>query len=558
MRVRFYLVLVILVVIANLSAKEFNTFEDFQNHIKNESYRVMNSDLHNQIKAERADRDYGIGDTKNFWRWDFSNMPPEWEQSNATCRAVGEHCYLFVSDDQWDINMDQNDVDTVMDYLENTTMNGDDFGAIEMDINLFGSIPDELDNDEKIIVYYSALGSFQGSSFDGYFSSYNEVTEAEAQTMNPTGHSNECEMIYMTCSPLDPTEPVRISVLSHELQHMIHWSADTNETTWVDEGMAELAMVHFGMPDPLTAFYSNANYQLNFWDQQWKDYIKVLLFFTYIDEHFVGENLISDIVSEPLNGLDGISNQLEAHNFTISMEELFTNWAIANYLDETDISDGLYGYEALELPNFNHHHLHSTFPTNQAGSIQPWATKYVKIFHDEDVTVEIEMDNTIILGIIKKGEDVSSEVEKITVSENGTITLPQLEAPFTNHVLVFANSNDESLTYSYNIGEVSINNDANSYSNIAINNYPNPFNPSTTISFSSDSFNDDEQIQIEIYNLKGQIIKQFSHVNVDQKKGSVVWNGDDENGNIVGSGVYFYRINSANFSSKTQKMILIK
>ena len=77
--------------------------------------------------------------------------------------------------------------------------------------------------------------------------------------MNPPGHSNECEMIYMTCSPLNPIDPTLISVLSHELQHMIHWAGDENESTWVDEGMAELAMVHFGLPDPITSFNGNAN-----------------------------------------------------------------------------------------------------------------------------------------------------------------------------------------------------------------------------------------------------------------------------------------------------------
>ena len=85
----------------------------------------------------------------------------------------------------------------------------------------------------------------------------------EAQMMNPPGHSNECEMIYMTCYPLNPTDPIRISVLAHELEHLIHWGGDINEDTWVDEGLAELAMVYFGIPDPISQFNTNPDNSLN-------------------------------------------------------------------------------------------------------------------------------------------------------------------------------------------------------------------------------------------------------------------------------------------------------
>ncbi|MEA1973544.1 MAG: hypothetical protein U9N34_09700, partial [Candidatus Cloacimonadota bacterium] len=461
---KFTTITLLSLLILTIQAIDFPTFKEFQNHIKAESHRVMNSETHAKIRAERNSRNYEIGDTKDFWRWDFSNMPPAWEIAQATCRAVGEHCYIFVSDDQWNTNMNQDDVDTILPYLEETTMNGDDFGAIEMDIDLFGEIPDELDNDEKIIVYYSDLGSFQGSVFDGYFSAYNQVTEEEAQTMNPSGHSNECEMLYMTCHPLNPTEPVRISVLSHELQHMIHWLGDENETTWVDEGMAELAMVHFGMPDPISSFNSNPNYSLNMWDQQWKDYVKVLLFFTYLDEHFVSENLIADIVSEPLNGIAGITNQLNEHEFTTSFEELFSNWVVANFLDEEDIYDGLYNYESLDIPTFSYSNY--SIDEEESGTIQPWATKYFKIFHENQLSMMIDLNHNIDIALIKKGTDINSEVSIISVDGTEDLLFPELEEGFSNHTFALVNNNDSSLTYNFTIQEVANNNDSEEISDL--------------------------------------------------------------------------------------------
>ena len=91
---------------------------------------------------------------------------------------------------------------------------------------------------------------------------------------------------------------------------------------------------------------------------------------------------------------------------------------------------------------------------------------------------------------------------------------------------------------------------------INLQNYPNPFNPSTTISFefSNEQNQQNEQTKLEIYNLRGQKIRQYSIFN---NQSSIIWDGKDENNNLVTSGIYFYRIKFAN-SVKMNKMILLK
>jgi hypothetical protein len=88
---------------------------------------------------------------------------------------------------------------------------------------------------------------------------------------------------------------------------------------------------------------------------------------------------------------------------------------------------------------------------------------------------------------------------------------------------------------------------------ISVSNYPNPFNPSTTISFSLIS-ESTENTELIIYNLKGQEIRQYSIFN---NQSSIIWDGKDDNGNNVSSGIYLYKITSGNFTS-TKKMILMK
>jgi len=87
-----------------------------------------------------------------------------------------------------------------------------------------------------------------------------------------------------------------------------------------------------------------------------------------------------------------------------------------------------------------------------------------------------------------------------------------------------------------------------------IGNYPNPFNPSTTIAFRTD---EPGPVQIAIYNLKGQLVRTFDLEVTRAGESSVIWNGDDDNGNSVSSGIYFYRMKSGTYSN-TKKMILMK
>ncbi len=85
-------------------------------------------------------------------------------------------------------------------------------------------------------------------------------------------------------------------------------------------------------------------------------------------------------------------------------------------------------------------------------------------------------------------------------------------------------------------------------------NYPNPFNPETKISL---SLGNPGQVRMEVYNIKGQKVKTL--VNESMLKGihTVTWNGKDNSGESVGSGVYFYRMVTKD-KVLTRKMLLLK
>jgi hypothetical protein len=89
-----------------------------------------------------------------------------------------------------------------------------------------------------------------------------------------------------------------------------------------------------------------------------------------------------------------------------------------------------------------------------------------------------------------------------------------------------------------------------------LTNYPNPFNPSTTISYKLPA-NVKNPI-IEIFNIKGQKVKTLADNQFTPGSHSVVWNGKDESGKPVSSGIYFYKLQVNGKMESMKKCLLLK
>ena len=85
-------------------------------------------------------------------------------------------------------------------------------------------------------------------------------------------------------------------------------------------------------------------------------------------------------------------------------------------------------------------------------------------------------------------------------------------------------------------------------------NYPNPFNPETTINF---ALHEPAFTRIEIFNIKGQKIKTLINESLEARNYQIIWNGTDDSESSVASGIYLYRMSADKFSD-TRKMLLVK
>jgi hypothetical protein len=85
-------------------------------------------------------------------------------------------------------------------------------------------------------------------------------------------------------------------------------------------------------------------------------------------------------------------------------------------------------------------------------------------------------------------------------------------------------------------------------------NFPNPFNPSTSIVF---GLPEDDWVEINIYSVTGQRIIQLVNGQLEKGFHTVTWNGKDGNGNLVSSGIYIYEL-LADGKRLVDKMFLMK
>lgn len=90
--------------------------------------------------------------------------------------------------------------------------------------------------------------------------------------------------------------------------------------------------------------------------------------------------------------------------------------------------------------------------------------------------------------------------------------------------------------------------------NIQASNAPNPFNPTTTITY---SLQEPGQVSVKVYNTQGRLIRTLVDAQAVEGQHSVAWNGLDDKGAQVASGMYFYKVTTAN-ETITERMMLMK
>jgi hypothetical protein len=223
--------------------------------------------------------------------------------------------------------------------------------------------------------------------------------------------SNKMDLIYLDTYPGIFYQGIRnvrriLPTVAHELQHLIHWNYDPEETSFINVSMSFLSEIICGLKTTFwpVHYFSNTDIPLFDWDETYKNIneSRAALFGAYLKEQ-CGIDFIKYLVSNTNTGKEGIDSALVSANVNMTFEMLFTNWAIANYLDDKNI-DSRYGYgfklNAQPIPRGTH--INPTL-SSQGQALKPLAPMYIKYTKAESLTVIFSFNSNVVIKALEIG-----------------------------------------------------------------------------------------------------------------------------------------------------------
>jgi immune inhibitor A len=317
--------------------------------------------------------DYEVG-TRRLFR--ASNVDTD-EQFDvyAILEYKTEHVYMWVEEGA---RFDRDELGAAAELFEKSTYS--------TNRAFFGSEwSTGVDNDPHLSILHA---SNLGSTVAGYYSSADEFVSAVRED------SNEMEMFYINIENVTINDSFYNGVLAHEFQHMIHWYNDRNEETWLNEGFSELAMYlnGFDVGGSDWVFAMVPDTQLNSWPEgpgaAGANYGAGYLFTSYFLDRF-GPDATQALVGHAENSFASVEAVMDDLGTGLTYEDLYTDWIVANLLDEPDIADGRFGYEDIDPPSFEivTTHRRSDYPVSTSETVHQYGTDYIEVDSDNPLTL---------------------------------------------------------------------------------------------------------------------------------------------------------------------------
>lgn len=348
-----------------------------------------------------------IGDTNNFFidsSYDWKNR----DEISATLQRISAKAYFYIEDEYWNaLSLGQQDL--YIDYLRKVA---DNFDAITYSSlrYIFGSEwKPGIDSDDKITILLTRLKSAAA----GYFNPKDEFSQLEVST------SNEREMFYINSTQI--ANSLIHSFLAHEFQHLINWNQKERmqmimEEVWLNELRSEYAPTIAGYDSEYSGtnlerrvddFLARPFNSLTEWQGDRYDYPPINIFGHYLAEQFE-EDIFSYMIQNNKTGIHSIEQAMHDKEYNFTFPQVFNNWTIANYLNDSTLSNGQYGYKNPYLKGAIHvspitYSIVATSIINISQNVKDWAAYSYRFFNKQDAgtiakDLEIEFEGSIDRG----------------------------------------------------------------------------------------------------------------------------------------------------------------
>lgn len=260
----------------------------------------------------------------NAWsQGDTDTIPTASGTVDATVQKTSTNSAIFVQNGQVIPATTLNDIASTFE----TTI-------FPIDTTYFGTPPD-VDNNCQVEIVIIAMDGAGGTG--GYFS---------------PGIASSRESVFIDADDMN----WRNTILSHELEHLLHSARDPYEHLWIDEGAADMAAyLCFGVTSTLTGhaneWSANSNLSVRWWNQRIADYGAGFMFMMYLADKLGGGAAIASLIADTATGGAGIVNlaanpQPGSISIGTTMSEIFANFSVAVTLDS---AQGAFGFSNLDL-----------------------------------------------------------------------------------------------------------------------------------------------------------------------------------------------------------------
>ncbi len=574
-----------------------------------------------------TDADDGQNSFGNTWAGEFYDLDKNNHYPKAILRYIGSHCYIFVPpmffptlprgisstedttpapDPSWGMYWPDTQgwggdlyyyaVATGVKTLDPRFVLGADKNlarlklkefADEFDSNIypkmreyFGTEPD-VDSDAKVFILLDDIRDGAGS-FRGYFWAGNQYSRSVQAA------SNEKELLYIDLFPtflMDPKQGYRTT--AHEFTHMIHFNEGTQvvnnvlveEERWLEEGFTQYASYLYDkshttnvdefIKDPDTILVEP---RVDVWlgNDPFANYGASYLFMFYLMEHYGGSNgatFMRNLVKNKNVGVKSVNDSLKG--FSTDMEQVFGDWAIANFidkerkLDQSSLNDGKWGYAIdNDYDTTNNMGVNQSLPVKfseqvylaatgmaRSANVHPWAADYIQISGSTgNLNLGFDGDDrtTFKLAVIKRGPQVDPTVEYMYLNEKqaGNLLIQNYGAgnTYENLVLVpmvIANANYEKMNYVY----------SGSFSDLKVAVFPNPIyeNYLHIVVRTNDKFSATPRVQMTFNGQQGYLtmnpVNDSTYITnytlTDSGEGTVEAFGTNSNGTIMANTLKF-------------------
>lgn len=395
-----------------------------------------------------------VGDTGNFYVDSYYDWQGR-EEISATLRRVSDNAYFYIEDEYFQA-LSGNQQNLYLDYLKEAA-NQFDKNTYDSVRYIFGSEwKPGIDGDEKATILLTRLKT----SAAGYFNPKDEYPKSQQET------SNQREMIYINAVQI--ASPLIHSFIAHEFQHLINWNQKERtrgivEEVWLNELRSEYAPTVAGYDSGYTEtnlerrvddFLANPFDSLTEWKGDRYDYPSVNLFGHYLAEQF-GEDVFTKMIQNAKIGIYSIEQALRDKGFNLNFSQVFNNWTIADYLNNSSLSDGQYGYKnpylkgAIQVSPITYS-IVSTSIINIAQNVKDWTPYWYRFINKQDAgtiakDLEIEFEGSVERGNFNVIYIVEYASNKLTIgllsleNQKGTLKIPDFKDDVESVVIIVSN-----------------------------------------------------------------------------------------------------------------------